>query len=157
MRKHCSSVSHCNSEELTVENYSKTRPATHFFWLPPVCPWHVFLPAEAAGFLETGWSCWLLRPVYFCRDQSSEGVFKQLPGSSLCFLFCLLLQQPSRLCQTSWLCLDCCWAKRSARVIRKTQQWVWKECSSFFRATENLVSDWHTGKRREEYSKWCVA
>lgn len=31
--------------------------AHDFFWLPPVCPWHVFLPAKAAGFPETGWSC----------------------------------------------------------------------------------------------------
>lgn len=51
---------HCNSEELTVENYSKTRPVTYFFWLLPLCLWHVFLPAKAAGFPETGWSCWLL-------------------------------------------------------------------------------------------------
>lgn len=67
-------MSHSNSEALTVEEFSKTRSATHFFWLPPVCPWHVFLPAEAAGFPETGWSCWLLRPVHFCGDWGLEGV-----------------------------------------------------------------------------------
>lgn len=66
-------MSRCISEELTVEKDSKNRPDAYFFWLPPACPWHVFLPAEAAGFPETGWSCWLLGLVPFCGDWSSEG------------------------------------------------------------------------------------
>lgn len=113
-------MSHCISEELTVEKDSKNRPDAYFFWLPPACPWHVFLPAEAAGFPETGWSCWLLGLVPFCGDWSSEGALyscQTLP------CVCWLLQQPSRLHQTSLLCPDCCWAQRAAGGTRE-MQWL---------------------------------
>jgi len=63
----------CISEKLRVEKENKTRPHTYSFWLPPACPWHVFLPAKAVGFLGTGWSCWWPRLMYFYRAKGSEG------------------------------------------------------------------------------------
>lgn len=69
-----------------VENYRKSRPTTYFSWLLPVCPWHVFLPAEAAGFPETGWSCWSLRLSHFCGHWSSKRVLYSC--QALPFVFC---------------------------------------------------------------------
>lgn len=99
-------MSYCNSKGLALEKYSKTRPTTYFFWLPPVCPWHVFLPAKAAGFPETGWSCCLLGLMNFCGDWSSEGVLyscQALPCVFCSVCYCNKLPDCTNLAGYAWI------------------------------------------------------
>lgn len=60
------------------------------------------------------------------------------------FSVCRLLQQPSRLHQTSLLCPDCCWAQRAAGGTRE-MQWLGSQGRSLLlRVTE--ASHEHIGE-----------